>query len=72
VSARLTFVPVLLCREDAAAYLGDISTRKLDELQAQGRLIPKKLDGRRVYLRADLDEFGESLPDWEVRTKPDP
>lgn len=71
MTARLTFVPVLLCREDAAAYLGDISPRKLDELQAQGRLIPKKLDGRRGYLRADLDAFAEALPDWETRTKPE-
>lgn len=58
------YLPRLLSREDAAAYLGGISVRKLDELQAQGRIIPKRLDGRRVYLRDDLDEFARALPDW--------
>lgn len=64
---RLSFPPVLLSREEAAAYLADISVRKLDELQAQGRIIPKALDGKRGYLREDLDEFARSLPDWEGR-----
>lgn len=48
----------------AAYYLG-ISTTKLNGLQAQGRIIPKKLDGKRGFLRSDLDEFAASLPDWE-------
>ena len=65
--ASLSFPPRLLSREDAAAYLGGISVRKLDELQAQGRIIPKALDGRRGYLRDDLDEFARGLPDWEGR-----
>ncbi len=67
MSTRLTYPPALLSREEAAAYLAGISTRKLDELQAQGRVIPKALDGRRGYLREDLDEFARSLPDWEGR-----
>lgn len=67
MTTRLTFTPILLSHEEAAAYLGDISPRKLDELQAQGRIIPKALDGRRGYLRDDLDEFARSLPDWETR-----
>lgn len=66
MSARLTFPPALLGRDDAAAYLA-ISVRKLDELQAQGRVIPKRLDGRRGYLRTDLDEFAAGLPDWTDR-----
>lgn len=59
-----TFPPRLLTRENAAYYLG-ISVRKLDELQGQSRIVPKKLDGKRGYLREDLDEFARSLPDWD-------
>lgn len=66
MSTRLTYPPILLGRDEAAAYLA-ISPRKLDELQAQTRLIPKALDGRRGYLRDDLDEFARNLPDWEGR-----
>lgn len=69
MSTRLTYTPVLLTREEAAAYLGDISVRKLDELQAQSRIIPKALDGRRVYHRDDLDALAASLPDWSERKK---
>lgn len=66
MTARLSFPPALLGREDAAAYLA-ISVRKLDELQSQGRVIPKRLDGRRGYLRTDLDEFAAALPDWSEK-----
>ena len=68
-AARKPYPPRLLSREDAADYLS-ISARKLDELQAQGRVIPKALDGRRVYLRDDLDAFARALPDWTPRTAP--
>ncbi len=60
----LPYPPILLCREEAAAYLAQISPRKLDALQAEGRIIPKALDGRRGYLREDLDAFARALPDW--------
>jgi len=66
---NLTYPPGGLNREEAAAYLGGISVRKLDELQAQGRIIPVALDGRRVYLRSDLDEFLAGLPGWADRDK---
>lgn len=61
----LPYPPILLSREEAAAYLAQISPRKLDALQAEGRIIPKALDGRRGYLREDLDAFARGLPDWE-------
>lgn len=66
MNRNAAYAPALM-GEDAAAYYLDISTRKLNELQAQGRLIPKKLDGKRGFLRSDLDTFAESLPDWEPR-----
>lgn len=68
MSVHLAYPPILLKRDEAAAYLG-ISTRKLDELQSQGRVIPKALDGSRGYLRDDLDAFARSLPDWETQRK---
>ena len=67
--SALPYPPILLSREEAAAYLAGISPRKLDELQAQGRIIPKALDGRRGYLRDDLDAFARSLPDWSDRKR---
>lgn len=66
MTAHLAYAPVLLGRDEAAAYLGGISIRKLDELQAQGRIIPKALDGRRVYARDELDRFAATLPDWKT------
>ena len=62
--ASYPFAPALMNREQACWYLGDISPRKLDRLQAEGRVIPKALDGTRGYLRADLDALAEGLKDW--------
>lgn len=67
MSQRITYPPVLLSRDDAAAYLGGISVRKLDALQAEGRVIPAALDGRRVYPREELDKFAAALPEWVAR-----
>ena len=67
--ARLAphYAPAAFDRDSAAAYLS-ISPRSLDELQAKGELIPKQLGAKRLYLRRDLEEFAERLPDWERRT----
>lgn len=62
-----TYPPILLTDEDAAYYLG-ISVTKLNRLQAAGRIIPKAIDGKRGFLRDDLDAFARALPDWEGRT----
>lgn len=66
MTARLTYTPILLRDEDAAEYIG-VSVTKLNRLQAQGRIIPKAIDGKRGFLRDDLDEFARNLPDWEGR-----
>ena len=66
MSARFAYAPILLPEAEAAHYLG-ISDTKLNRLQRQGRIIPKALDGKRGYLRDDLDEFARSLPDWQGR-----
>lgn len=68
MNIHVAFTPGLM-GESAAAFYLDISTSKLNELQAQGRLIPKKLDGKRGFAKADLDQFIESLPDWERKKK---
>lgn len=64
MNLAVSFAPGLMGEAAAAFYL-DISTSKLNELQRQGRLIPKKLDGKRGFSRTDLDEFIAKLPDWE-------
>ena len=64
--ARLSYPPILLRDEDAAEYIG-VSVTKLNRLQAAGRIIPKAIDGRRAFLRDDLDAFARALPDWEGR-----
>lgn len=69
MTVRLTYAPGGLSREEAAAYIGGVSVRKLDELQAQGRIVPVALDGRRVYLREHLDAFLASLPEWGDRDR---
>lgn len=51
------FAPRLLDSHEAAHYLG-ISPSKLRTLP-----LPRKLaDGKRLYERADLDEYADSLP----------
>lgn len=69
MATSLSYPPALLNREEAAAYLAQISTRKLDQLQAEGLVIPKALKGTRCYLRADLDKYAAGLPDWETKNK---
>lgn len=64
---NLSYPPALLNKEEAAAYLAKISPRTLDKLQAQGHITPHALGARRVYKRAELDKFAESLPEWETK-----
>jgi len=62
----INYPPILFPDEDAAEYIG-VSVTKLNRLQAAGRIIPKAIDGKRGFLRDDLEEFARSLPDWEGR-----
>lgn len=66
MNVHFTFAPGLM-GQDAAAYYLNIGKTTLNELQAQGLLIPKKLGRQRGFRRVDLDEFIDSLPDWETR-----
>jgi excisionase family DNA binding protein len=61
------YAPTAFDREGAAHYLS-VSVRVLEELQRQGHIIPKQLGTRRLFLRRDLEEFAERLPDWERKT----
>ena len=64
MNLNFTFPPGLMGQDAAAYYLG-VGKSTLNELQAQGRLIPKKVGSKRGFARKDLDEFIDSLPDWE-------
>ena len=55
--SRLACTPALLSERDAAHYLG-ISPSKLRSLGLPRR----KLDGRRLYDRVDLDAYVSTLP----------
>lgn len=64
MNGALVTARVLFTREGAAAYL-DVSPRTLDKFQADGRLVPRDLDGMKRFHRDDLDEFASRLPDWD-------
>lgn len=64
MNPNFAFAPGLMGQDAAAYYLG-IGKSALNELQAQGRLIPKKIGSRRGFAKTDLDEFIAALPDWE-------
>lgn len=68
MNPSFSFAPGLMGQDAAAYYLG-IGKSALNELQAQGRLIPKKIGSRRGFARADLDDFIAGLPDWEITNK---
>jgi len=55
-SARVEILPRLMGEADAARYLG-VSPSKLRELGLPRRV----LDRRRLYERADLDAYADSL-----------
>mgnify|MGYP001589908535 CR=1 FL=1 len=60
---QYAFAPGLLSQDAAAFYL-NIGKSTLNELQAKGQLIPKKIGGKRGFARTDLDAYIASLPDW--------
>ena len=55
--------PLGLSREESAEYIG-VSPTKFDEMVADGRMPPaKRIDGRRVWSRIQLDKSFAALPD---------
>jgi predicted DNA-binding transcriptional regulator AlpA len=51
-----------LSREESAAYVG-VGATKFDEMVADGRMpAPKKIDGRKVWDRLNLDSAFVALP----------
>jgi excisionase family DNA binding protein len=60
-SATVTMQPAALDIEDAAKYLG-ISRSKLYELKDAGKIKPPRdNEGKKVYLRKDLDAYLKNL-----------
>lgn len=56
--------PVLVSHDVAAAMLGQISARTLDQLVASGRLRARQITKGRVgYLTRDIEALAESLPE---------
>lgn len=54
--------PIGLCREAAAAFIG-ISSSKFDEMVRDGRMPgAKRIDGRRVWDRRQLERAFAALP----------
>lgn len=60
---RSVFAPGLLQRDEAAYYL-NLSSRKFNDLIQRGDVIAVRLDGKKLYRRADLDELIEALAEW--------
>jgi predicted DNA-binding transcriptional regulator AlpA len=54
--------PIGLSRLQAAEYIG-VSSTKFDQLVADGRLPPpRRIDGRKVWFRPDVDLAFAALP----------
>ena len=58
----VALIPVAYDREHAAAAVG-LSTRELDRAVEEGRLRRRYRGSKPLYLRSDLEEFVQSLPD---------
>lgn len=65
MTGHFAFAPVVMEKQMAAFYIS-VSPRKFDQLLAEKRITPHRLDGKKVYLRNDLDELAAELPEWEV------
>jgi excisionase family DNA binding protein len=58
-----TLAPLGLAMDEAAAYIG-VSPTKFQEMVADRRMpFPKRIDGRRVWSRPQLDKAFAALPD---------
>lgn len=63
MNARFMFAPKLMDTDTAGYYLG-VSDRQIEKLQKLGDLTPVANGGKKVFLREDLDEYAEGLPEW--------
>jgi hypothetical protein len=63
VSAHFTWAPGALDKQQACYYI-NVSPRKFDEITGRGDIVAKKLDGKKVYLRDELDSLLAGLPEW--------
>jgi len=62
VVQRIEFAPGLFTRELAAFYLSK-SLREVDDLRAQGHLIPVGEGKRITFTKAELDRYIDGLPE---------
>ncbi len=61
----LSLPPRGLCREAAAAYVG-VSPATFDKLVSDGRMpAPRRIDGRKVWDKLELDAAFDALPGAE-------
>lgn len=65
VVQRIEFAPALFTRELAAYYLS-MSLREVDDLRAQGHLIPTGGGKRVKFAKAELDRYVDSLPERDA------
>ncbi|KQY58905.1 hypothetical protein ASD11_04560 [Aeromicrobium sp. Root495] len=63
MSTHFAFAPAVMEKPMAAFYIS-VSTRKFEQMIAQGRITPYRLDGKKVYNRDELDELVAELPEW--------
>jgi predicted DNA-binding transcriptional regulator AlpA len=63
----LSLPPRGLSRMEAAAYIG-VSATLLDEMVKDGRMpVPKKINGRNVWDRRQLDQAFNALPERDAK-----
>lgn len=62
---RIEYPPALQTREQAAYYLS-MSLREIDDLRAQGKLIPVGTEKRVKFRKTELDRYIENLPERDT------
>lgn len=65
MTGHFAFAPAVMEKQMAAFYIS-VSPRKFDQLLAEKRITPHRLDGKKVYKRDDLDALVSGLPEWEA------
>lgn len=63
--SNFSFAPAAMNADMAAFYI-NVSKRKFDQLLAENRVTPYRLDGKRVFKRDELDALIEALPEWQA------